>query len=102
MPLPKYTSCDNTYGQNQPLLKITPEKLCQMPYLSDYKCADGVWGELNCGQYSAAQMAKYNCMMPGFNGRPVHFEYAPESGPDWKNARCTGDACQACKQPEVL
>jgi hypothetical protein len=102
MPLPKYTKCDDTYSEDQPMLKITPEKLCQMPHLTDYECAGEPWENLQCEQFSMQQLQMYNCMTPGFNGRPVHFEYSPESGPDWKNARCVGDACGPCKQPMVL
>ncbi len=102
MPLPKYTSCDDTYGENQPLLHITKEKLCAMPYLTDYKCAEGAWGEANCDQFSMADLEQYNCLRWGFNGRPVHVEYAVESGPDWGNARCTAGSCGPCMQPKVL
>ena len=104
MPRPKYTACDNTYSVEEQRLTITPEKLCQMPYLSDYKesCAGNPWASANCGQYTREQLEQYNCMNPGFNGRPVHFEYSVESGLDWKNTRCTGNACGQCKQPKVL
>ena len=94
MPLPKYAPCDQIWSDTQPMLHITPEKHCAMPYLNGLNCAE-------CN-FSPQQLAKYNCMVPGFNGRPVHFEYSVESGDDWKNARCVGDACGVCKQPEVL
>jgi len=104
MPRPKYTACDDTYSLSQPCLTITPEKLCQMPYLSNYKesCAGDPWASAGCENFTLDQMQEYNCMTPGFNGRPVHFEYSVESGADWKNARCVGDACGECKQPKVL
>jgi len=102
MPLPIYTQCDETYSEDGPMLEITPEKLCAIPFLTDYDCSGHPWSSANCGQFSMEQLATYNCMRPGFNGRPVHFSYAPESGPDWKNARCIEGSCGPCKQPMVL
>ena len=62
MPLPKYTQCDNTYSEDGPMLKITPEKLCAIPFLTDYECAGKPWSSANCGQFSMEQLSQYNCM----------------------------------------
>ena len=34
------------------------------------------------------EYAMMNCTAPGFVGRPVHFDYTPESDDKWQNKRC--------------
>jgi hypothetical protein len=90
MPRAKYSTVDNI--NHQPLLEITKEKLCQMPYLTDYQCATEPWASADCDQFSYDQLSMYNCMCKGMVGRPVHFEYTAESAADWGNPRCCDES----------
>jgi len=47
------------------------------------KCADML--STSQGRHDYAQV---NCGTAGFNGRPVHYNYTPESNAMWENERC--------------
>jgi hypothetical protein len=95
---PKYCPADKTYTsleqlqkENSPLvstfLDFTPEKLCEMPYLSDYKCAGEPWRSVDCSAFSPEQLSRYNCTMKGMIGRPLNppFVYHSASNDNWQN-----------------
>jgi hypothetical protein len=75
---------DNFYFQ------VTPAKMCQgFPYMqtSDPELYNFCSKMLSTPNgVNAYDMV--NCSTPGFVGRPVHFQYTPESDANWSNQRC--------------
>ena len=68
------------------LFEVTPAK----------RCCGGIWkmGDPNSKLYkycsdpdNKMEIAQV-CCGAGFSGRPVHWEYTPESNADWANTRC--------------
>jgi hypothetical protein len=108
MPHAQYYNLNNSSkGPASNLFHIQGEKMCADPYLKPYPCMAqkpphmraGERSQTNppptgkqlveCSKYSLADLAKFNCMRPGFNGRPVHFEYSRVSDDNWCNECCS-------------
>jgi hypothetical protein len=71
--------------------RVSRPKLCQGgPYMlssapqevQDY--CNNLWST----EKGRNEYASMNCTAPGFVGRPLHFEYTPESNANWENERC--------------
>jgi hypothetical protein len=81
------------------MLTISPEKKCELgPY---------TWGPKDSPTFQfcsdPANRATIDAMTcaNGFVGRPVHFNYTPESNAQWRNTRCDPDDFDDYT-PEVL
>ncbi|MCH9717912.1 MAG: hypothetical protein K0U52_12660 [Gammaproteobacteria bacterium] len=102
-----YSLANLTTGPASNLFQVTPEKRCEDPYLKNFPCATqrpphlapsqpsnrapaplGV-DDVDCHRFTKEQLATYNCMRPGFNGRPVHFTYSRLSDDNW----CSSETC---------
>lgn len=71
--------------------QVTPEKACALyPYV--------VPPDVDCSKYTQQQLNRYNCC-DGYHGRPVLFNYTPESNAHWENTRCQG---KVSYEPPVL
>lgn len=92
--------CFNTYDCNKHnlLLNINPIKNC---------CVSPNQGI--CNQFKEQQLNQYCCnnmygMPKGtFVGRPLRFDYTPESDRNWQNKRCQQvTPCGCAKQPNFI
>lgn len=71
--------------------QVSKPKLCQgWPYMqtSAPKEIQEYCSKLLSTPEGKQKYDSMNCATPGFVGRPVHFEYTPESNANWKNERC--------------
>lgn len=70
--------------ENSPLFEVTPSKKCEGgPYT--YSSNDEI--QKICSDISQDEINKVSCQ-PGYNGRPIHFEFTPLSDDKWTNKRC--------------
>lgn len=80
----------SSYSKDSFLFEVSGPKQCEggpymissaSPELQDY--CKKLWS-------TTEGISKYNSMncSKGFEGRPVHFDYTPESNDKWKNERC--------------
>jgi hypothetical protein len=90
-----YAQC----GSPNRMLEITPTKQCDLgPY---------TWGSPDsarykfCSKQTPSELSEVMCTNPAFHGRPVHFEYSPESDECWKNGRRC-DTINYKNNPRVL
>lgn len=65
--------------------EVSPEKLCEGgPYMWSSASPEK---QAYCNSLSPQQYNAFNCPA-GFSGRPVHWNYTPESDSKWQNTRC--------------
>lgn len=65
--------------------EVSPEKTCEGgPYMWSSASPEK---QAYCNSLSPQQYSAFNCPA-GFNGRPVHWQYTPESDSKWQNTRC--------------
>jgi len=70
--------------ENSSLFEVTPSKKCEGgPYT--YSSNDEI--QKICSDISQDEINKVSCQ-PGYNGRPIHFEFTPLSDDKWTNKRC--------------
>lgn len=72
--------------------QVSKPKLCQgYPYMQSSASPElqNYCNKLFSTPEGRAEYANMNCTTHGFNGRPVHFDYTPESDHKWENKRCT-------------
>ena len=74
--MPNYEQLHQGGYEGDNLLKITPAKKCCL-FPNQPGCENISQHEKDCV-----------CCGNGFNGRPLHFEYTPESNHDWEWTRC--------------
>jgi len=80
--------------------RVTPEKLCDGgPYM---------WGSGEklklCSELvnNKKDYLMYNCPLGLYNGRPVQFEYTPQSDKNWLNKSCDNSILTNNEMPYVL
>lgn len=93
-----YTT-NTTYWNGKNLLEITPFK----------QNGCGLFPQQNICEKDNTLSSCFSCKVPGFHGRPVLFEYSPDTLPNWKSGRCnninSATKTSCCKQdyyPSVL
>jgi hypothetical protein len=74
-----------SYTKDNFTFELTPEKKCD---LGPYMYSSNPERQKLCSQFSEKQLGEYQCAK-GFIGRPVHYEYTPESNDKWENPRCS-------------
>ena len=67
------------------LFELTPQKQCDG---GPYMYSSNPQKQALCSQFSKKDLSRYECG-PGFDGRPVWWNYSPESNSEWKNGRCS-------------
>jgi hypothetical protein len=71
--------------------EVTPPKICEGgPYLwsSAPQEVQDYCNKLFSTPEGQLEYAQYNCCGGLYNGRPLSFEYSPESNSKWENERC--------------
>ena len=82
--------------------EVTPEKRCDGgEYLHQSGPTAEYCKKLLSSPEGIREFSEYSCLNPAFVGRPVHFEYTPESDAEWQDPRCNPPILQK-DRPQVL
>lgn len=68
--------------------EVTPEKMCDG---GSYMYSSDPQKQKLCGQFSKADLAKYECPGGLDNGRPVWWNRSNDTNTEWKNTMCNGN-----------
>ena len=77
--------------------ELTPEKHCDG---GPYMWSSSPEKQALCSKFTKNDLSRYNCPV-GFHGRPVWWDYTPESNNQWKNERCN-EISDSYNDPQVL
>lgn len=72
---------------DQFVFEVTPAKLCDG---GPYMWSSNPELQKFCSSVSEKDIKSVSCPI-GYHGRPVHFNYTPESNSKWENSRCDGE-----------
>ena len=76
------TRNDNQKSKDNFTFEVTPSKKCCNNYLAGPECARFYDTPEGIEELHAT------CCGGGFSGRPVHYEFTPESDQNWEDKRC--------------